>query len=102
MAINNNLSTATPVNQSKPTITLADLFQLSEGPSAFVGSTGPQLPTLRFPLDLPQYYTDIVISEYERTSWDKVGFTNLQSQILLTLPQQLIDVHSTDYQTTEL
>src|SRR5229473_7498595 len=99
MAINNNLSTATPVVQDKPVFTLADL---TPGSNPFFLPPPLTLDTLRMPLDTPWYYVLIVIQTYSHIAWNTIGTLEASSAIVLTMPQNIIDTMSVRFQETPL
>src|SRR5260370_42057559 len=97
MPINNGLSTATPVNQSLPTVTVADLVFASQSAPAMAaisGAANPGVTQLRMPGDTPAYWTEILIANWGPKDWLEIGSLGAYSQILLPIPQELIDAQS--------
>src|SRR5260370_2255760 len=105
MTIKSGLSTATPVNHSLPTLTVADLVFASQSAPAMAaisGAANPGVTQLRMPGDTPACWTEILISNWGRKDWLEIGTLSAYSQILLPIPQQLIDAQSIDFETVEL
>jgi hypothetical protein len=56
----------------------------------------------QFPVDRPKYYMSINISKYSRQSLLRIGALTPIASVTLPLPQEIVDVHTVDYDQTPL
>jgi hypothetical protein len=65
-------------------------------------SSKSTLPSLRFPLDLPEHHLIIRFGKYERNDLLKVARLENRGELRLPMPFQLVDAHGVQYTVDEI